>query len=179
MIPATSIILPFVTSLNGISSFTELNERSSAIKTSKSALLTVVFLSLHDELRIRFSERIDVHIFRKNSGDMVFIHESQIFRYRKNIELALKEEGKFFVFDGVSRFESLALLVRVLEKGHQAIVFCPWIYRKEERRSAFSILFRDCVSKDSAMSQGERAMWTSYALPRVWALEVKQIIEFV
>jgi hypothetical protein len=176
---ATSSFIPFLTSLSGLSRFDDLNAKLRALKLSDPAELNVIFVSFYDDLVRGFNKYADIHFFKRNKGNVIIVRENHLFKLKKDIDSAIEGRRCTFAFDSASTTETLSLIIRALEKGHEINVFHPWVHKGKEKRSAFSVLLRSCGRNNFSISPGEMEMWSTYALQRVKPLEVNQSFEFI
>lgn len=176
---AASDFVSFLINLSDFSHFDDLNTKLRTIKLSDPAKLNVILVSFYDDLVSGFNMYANVIFSKRCKANVITVRESHLFRLKKDIDSAIEGRQRTFVFDSVSTAETLSLIIRALEKGHEINVFQPWIHIGKERRSAFSILLRSCSRNKSTISLGEMEMWSTYALKRVKSLEVSQSLEFI
>lgn len=165
-------------SLDGISRFDELLERIHNLPNYAPPELKVILISFYQEFLYNFSEHTEIY-YRKSRGDHVsIVRERDLLKSKTNTSLLKETESKILVFDTVTSPETLALIVQMLETGRSVHVFNQWEYRGKEKRSAFSILLRNCIRNAQFSTVGEVSMWSEHIKKRIKSIQFVQSFEF-
>ncbi len=173
-----SSFVPFLTSLNGISCFADLDEKLRSLRLSDPGSINIIFVSFYRELIQSFTRYAEVHFSKKNSNNVILVQERHLFKNKKSLEARIEGRREILVFDSVSTTETLALIIRALERGHEIHVFNPWTFSGSEKRAALSILIRNCANDSFSISRSEFEMWNNYITHRLKSMEVIQSVEF-
>lgn len=168
----------FDLSLDGISRFGDLIERIKDIPNYAPPVLKVIFISFYQEFLSNFIAHTEIFYRDKIGSRISIVRERELLRSKFDTSQFHEAEPKLFVFDTVTSPETLATIVQLLEGGHTVHVFAQWDYRGKEKRSAFSILLRNCVTNAQLSSISEISMWSEHIQKRIKTIQVIQLLEF-
>lgn len=169
---------PFEQDFEGFSCFDDLMQRINGIQNYFPPELKIIFISFHQEFISNFTQLAKIFYSGRISINKNFISEKNLLNPKIHETLLNEESTEVLIFDDVSSPETLGLIIQLMEKGRSIHVFCQWEYSKNERRSSFSILLRNCIKHSHSSSISEVSMWSSHISKRFKQINVVETLEF-
>jgi len=164
--------------LDGISCFDDLIENIKNISNARLPELKLILTSFHDELIHDFDKNVKIYYKNKPTQFTRIIREKDFLHAKTAIKISGDILQTTIAFDQVTSPETLASIIQMLELGYSIHVFYKWEYRGCEKRSASSLLLRNCIKYAHSVSIAEIGMWSHHMTKRIQSIQYIDTLEF-